>query len=86
MVTANFIGRVPVQRLMNTVLVVVLYERVEFSLKILSIPKEGVVKVFTTNRSDQSLNKGMRKRCIRDGLNLINVQNPQVGLPSVVQE
>jgi len=66
--TANFIGRVPIQRLMNTVLVVVAHERVEFSLKVLSIPKEGVVKVFTTNRSDQSLNKGMRARGIRDGV------------------
>jgi hypothetical protein len=74
--TANFIGCVTVQGLMNTVLDVVLYERVEFSLKVLSIPKEGVVKVFTTNRSDQSLNKGMRTRGLRDGLNLINVQNP----------
>jgi hypothetical protein len=53
---------------MNTVLVVVLHERVEFSLKVLSIPKEGVVKVFTTNLSDQSLNEGMRTRCIRDGV------------------
>ena len=84
--TANFIGRVPIQRLMNTVLVVVVHERIEFSFKVLRIPKEDVVKVFTTNRPDQSLNKGMRTRCIRDGLDLINVQNPQVGLPSVVQE
>jgi hypothetical protein len=68
---------------MNTVLVVVLHERVEFSLKVLSIPKEGVVKKLTADGSDQSLNEGMRKRCIRDGLNLINVQNPQVGVPSV---
>ena len=60
MTTANFIGRVPIQRLMNTVLVVVEQERVEFSFKVRRIPKEGVVKVFTTNRSDQSLNKGMR--------------------------
>jgi len=84
--TANFIGRVSVQRLMNTVLVVVVHERVEFSFKILGIPEEDMVQEFTTNRSDQSLHKGMRTRGIRDGLDLINVQNPQVGLPSVVQE
>ncbi len=86
MITTNFIRRVPVQRLMNTVLVVVVHERIEFSFKILRIPEEDLVKVFTTNGSDQSLNKGMRTRCIRDSLNLINVQNPQVGLPLVVQE
>jgi hypothetical protein len=66
--------------------VVILSELFQFPLQIADIPKEDVVKVFTTNRSDQSLNKGMRTRGIRDSLNLINVQNPQVGVPSVVQE
>ena len=33
--TANFIGCVPIQRLMNTVLVVVVHERIEFSFKVL---------------------------------------------------
>jgi len=68
-VTANFIGRIPVQRLMNTLLVVVLYERVEFSFKVLRIQKEGVVKKLT-NGSDQSFNKGMRTRGIRDAFDL----------------
>ena len=45
-----------------------------------------MIKVFATNGPDQSLNKGMRKRGVRDSLNLINARNPQVGLPSVVQE
>jgi len=31
----------------------------KFSLKVLGVPKKQVVKVFTTNRPDQSLNKGM---------------------------
>ena len=53
---------------MSPVLIVVLPEITEFLFKILSIPKENVVKVFTTNRSDQSLNKGMRARGIRDGV------------------
>ena len=46
MLGASFIGRIPIQRLMNTVMVVVLYKGVEFSIKILSIPKEEKVKVF----------------------------------------
>jgi len=37
--TANFIWRVPAQRLMNPIPVVVLPEDHEFSLKVLSIPK-----------------------------------------------
>lgn len=59
MATGNFFRRGSIQRLMNTVLVVVVHERVEFSLKVLSIPIEGVVKKLTTNGSDQSFNEGM---------------------------
>jgi len=45
---------------MNPIVVVILLELYEFSLKVLSIPKEDVIKVFTTNGSDESLNEGMR--------------------------
>ena len=34
---------------MNPIVVVILLELYEFSLKVLSIPKEDVIKVFTTN-------------------------------------
>ena len=84
--TANFIGRVPVQRLMNPIPVVVLPEVHEFSLKVLSIPKEDVIKVFTANGSDEPLDEGIRYRCIWDGLNLVYTKNPQVRLPLVMQE
>jgi hypothetical protein len=45
---------------MNPSLVVVLPEVNEFPFKVQSIPEEDVVKVFTTNGSDESLNEGMR--------------------------
>lgn len=44
---------------MNSILVVVLPKVHKLSLKVVSILKEDVVKVFTTNRPDQSLNEGM---------------------------
>ena len=71
---------------MNPSLVVVLSKVNEFPFKVLSIPEEDVVKVFTANGSDESLNEGMRSRCIRDGLNLVYTKNPQVRLPLVIQE
>jgi len=43
---------------MNPIQVVILPEVHKFSLKVLSIPEEDVIKVFTTNCSDQSLNEG----------------------------
>ena len=44
---------------MNPILVVVLPKGLEFSLKVMRIPKKDVIQVFTTNRSNQSLNEGM---------------------------
>ena len=49
---------------MNPRLVVVLSKVNEFPFKIQSIPEEDLVKVFTANGSDESLNEGMRSRCI----------------------
>ena len=64
--------------------VIVLPEVCEFSLKALSIPKEGVIKIFTANSSDESLNEGVRYRHIRNGLDLIYTKNSQVRLPLVI--
>ena len=61
-------------------------EGVEFSFKIQRIPKEDTVEVFTPDRSNQSLNEGMRNGDIRYGLNFPDLENPQVGLPSVITE
>lgn len=40
--------------------VVIMSKFFQFSHKILSIPKEDVIKVFTANSSDESLDEGMR--------------------------
>jgi hypothetical protein len=47
------------QRLMNSILVVVLSKGLKFSLKVVSMPKKDVILVFTPNRSNQSFNEGM---------------------------
>jgi hypothetical protein len=52
--------RLSTWRLMNPIPIVVLPEVHEFSLKVLSIPKEEAIKVFATNGSDEALNEGMR--------------------------
>ena len=64
--------------------VVVLPEVCEFSLKVLSIPKEGVIKIFTAKSSDKSLNEEMRYRHVRNGLDLIYTKNSQVRLPLMI--
>ena len=71
---------------MNAGIVVILQERAKFSFKVLRIPEEDTVKVFPTNRSNQSFNERMRYRGIWDGLDCLDLENPQVGLPSVIPE
>ena len=80
--TANFIGRVPVQRLMNPIPVVVLPEVHEFSLKVLNIPKEDVIKVFTANGTDESLDEGMRAGCIGNAFDFVDIQDAEFRLPA----
>jgi hypothetical protein len=70
--------------LMDPFSVVVLPEVCEFSLEVLSIPKAGVIKIFTANSPDKSLNEGVRYRHIRNGLDLIYTKNSQVRLPLVI--
>jgi hypothetical protein len=51
-IATNNRRRISAQGLMNPIVVVILLEVHEFSLKVLSIQKEDVAKVFSTNGSD----------------------------------
>ena len=71
---------------MGAMMVVIDSEICELSLQVDRIPEEEMVKVFTTNGSDESFNERMRDRCIRYGLNFVYTKNPQVRLPLVILE
>jgi hypothetical protein len=58
-ITVNFSWGISAWRMMNPIPVVVLPEVCEFSFKVLSITKEGMVKVFTTNRGLRRFNSTM---------------------------
>jgi len=45
--------------MMNPVPIVIALEVSEFSFKVVNIPEEDVIEVFTTNCSYQSLHEGM---------------------------
>jgi len=47
------------QRLMNPILVVAIPKGFKFSFQVVRIPNKEMIQVFTTNRSNQSLNEGM---------------------------
>jgi hypothetical protein len=59
MSAAHFSRGVPIQRRMNTGVVVIVQEAVEFSFEVLRIPKEDAIRVFPPNGSNQSLHEGM---------------------------
>ena len=69
--------------MMDPFSVVVIREVDELSFKIARIPKEHLVKVFTPDRSDQSLNEWMRLRRIGDGLDLVDFKDPKISFPSM---
>ena len=71
---------------MNPIPVVVLPEVHEFSLKVLSIPKEDVIKVFTANGSDESLNEGMRAGCIGNAFDFVDIQDTEIRLSALIPE
>lgn len=58
-VTTNDRWGISVQRMMNPVPIVIALEASEFSFKVVNIPEEDVIEVFTTNCSYQSLHEGM---------------------------
>ena len=72
--------------MMSPFSVVVVRESDEFTFKISDVPKEGMVQVFATDRSNQSLDEWMRLRRIGEGLDLIDFKDPKIGFPSVVSK
>lgn len=64
---------------MNAFLVVVGLESFQLPIKIHRIPEERTIEVFARNRPNQSLDEGMRHRSVRYGLDLPDLEDPQVG-------
>ena len=71
---------------MNPIPVVVLPEVHEFSLKVLNIPKEDVIKVFTANGTDESLDEGMRAGCIGNAFDFVDIQDTEIRLSALIPE
>jgi hypothetical protein len=53
--TADLCRRIAFERRMKTVVVVILPECFQLSFQISGIPEEDIVKVFTANGSDQTI-------------------------------
>ncbi len=61
--------------------VVIFLKLPQFSFKIGSCPVEDVIQQFSPNRSDQPFDERMGQRDVRDGFQLVDIKDPQVGAP-----
>ncbi len=52
----------------------------------MSIPERDMVQIFSPYRADQSFDKGMRQRNMRNSLHLRHFENPEIGDPLAVAE
>ena len=71
---------------MNSVLVVVLTKGLQFPFKVKCVPEEQIIQKLPTNRSYQPLYEWMRRRRVRDALDFLDLEDSQIGLPSVIAE
>ena len=71
---------------MNAGCVVIVSELVQLSHQIRSIPEERVIEVLAPDRPNQSFDKGVRNRGVRNRLDLLDLEDAQVGEPTVEAE
>jgi hypothetical protein len=75
--------RSPVQPRMRAVSVVVALELKELHLQIRGGPKQRAVQALASNTTNQAFDEGMRQRRVRHRLDFFDVENAQVGQPSM---
>mgnify|MGYP006921043226 CR=1 FL=1 len=68
---------------MHAMAVVVIPECLQLSRQIDRVPEEDAVQVLAPDRADQTLNERMRNRCVGDRLDLLDLEDAQVGAPAV---
>jgi len=63
--------------------IVIVSEFVELALKIHFVPKEHVIEILASNRSDQAFDKGVRDRGVGNGLQFLDLHNAEVCAPAM---
>ena len=71
---------------MCTVVIVVVFEFVQFSLKVKGIPERHVIQIFASNGADHSFDERMRHRRIRKTFDLRYFQDSQICAPPMKSE
>ena len=85
-IPGDFRRRIAAKGAVDTVAVEIHLETSQLFLQVNDVPEERVVEKLPTNGPDEPLHERMRERHKRDGLDLLDPQDAQVGLPSVIFE
>ena len=81
--TSLFLRRAPGERLMNATAVVIEAECLQLSLQIERVPEERAIEKLAAKGADQTFRKRMRKRHMRNRLDLVDFEYAQVGEPAM---
>jgi hypothetical protein len=71
------------ERAVNAMLIVVIAECLQLPRQVDYIPEEHAIEIFTANSADQPFDGRMRNWEVRDRLELLDLEYPQVGEPTV---
>ena len=68
---------------MNAMRVVVIPEFVQLPRQVHGVPEEYAIEVLAPDRADQPFDERMRNRSVRNRLDLLDLEDAQVGEPAV---
>ena len=68
---------------MNAMRVVIVPEFVQLARQVDGVPEEYAIEILAPDRSDQPFDERMRDRSVRNRLDLLDLEDAQVGEPAV---
>ena len=68
---------------MHTMLIIIISKFTQLPLQVHGIPEKCVVEVLAPNSTDQPFDERMRNWDVRNRLDLLDFEYPQVGEPTV---
>ena len=71
---------------MNAMGVVIVSELSQLPRQVHRVPEKHAIQVLAPDRADQALNEGMRNRDVWNRLDLLDLEDAQVGQPTVEAE
>src|SRR5713101_5159799 len=79
----SFFRSAATERLVNAIFVVINPEPFQLSPQVDCVPNEHVVKKLPSDRPDQPFHERMGHGCVRDRLDLFDLEYAQVGEPTM---